>query len=39
MRKIREYEEEKEVKSSEKFEISPDYMSTQESRPTNEEEM
>ena len=39
MRKIREYEEEKEVKSSEKFEISPDYMSTQKSRSTNEEEM
>ena len=39
MKKIRGYEEEKEVKSSEKFEISPDYMSTQESRSTNEEEI
>ena len=39
MKKIRGYEEEKKVKLSEKFEIYPDYMSTQESRPTNEEEM
>ena len=39
MKKIRGYEEEKEVKSSEKFEIFPDYMSTQESRSTNEEEI
>ena len=37
MRKIRGYEEEKEVKSSEKFEISSGFMSTQESTPTNEE--
>ena len=39
MKKIRGYEEEKKVKSSEKFEISPGFMSTQESMSTNEEEM
>ena len=36
IKNIRRYEEEKEVKSSEKFEIFPDYMSMQESRSTNE---
>ena len=38
MKKIRGYEEEKKVKSSEKFEISSGFMSTQESMPNNEEE-
>ena len=39
MKKIRGYEEDKKVKLSEKFEVSSDYISTQESRSTNEEEI
>ena len=39
MRKIRKYEKEKEIKSSEKFEMCSDYMSTQESVSTNEEQL